>query len=269
MRNGGEGINLEFYGADIYSKKSQIIDYVVSVPGRKVRLNEVLLAWEMNGRALPKIHGYPLRVVVFGYIGTRSCKWLYKIEAIQGASMAPVQRKEYLHYTPQIGKQNATYSSGFSIQDPPVSSAIMTPIYKDQIVHDSTITLKGWAYSGGGHWHERVEVSADGGTVCIEMPCDPEGWLEFCVRCWDNALNTQPIYVRSAWNWDFHVTSSCHRIKIYSINRSEPATAARLKALEAANIPIVPTTHPLEIDLESDDHWYKETAKRGGRDPVE
>lgn len=33
----------------------------------------------------------------------------------------------------------------------------------------------------------------------IDLPVDAEGWLEFCVRTWDNALNTQPTYVRSAW----------------------------------------------------------------------
>lgn len=30
-----------------------------------------MLAFEMNGKPLPKIHGYPLRAVVFGYIGAR------------------------------------------------------------------------------------------------------------------------------------------------------------------------------------------------------
>lgn len=47
------------------------MNYVVSVPWRKVKAHEVLLAWEMNGKPLPKIHGFPLRAVVFGYIGAR------------------------------------------------------------------------------------------------------------------------------------------------------------------------------------------------------
>jgi sulfite oxidase len=211
--------DLEFYGADTYFKKGQIYNYVVSVPWRKVKINEVLLAWEMNGKPLPKIHGAPLRVVVFGYIGARSVKWLYEVKAISAPSRAPVQMKEYLYYTPQIGKQNALYSNGFSIQDMPVSSAIMTPVDKEQIIHDGKIKLRGWAYSGGGHWPTRVEVSGDGGSVWyevpyqnmttkyyyawrlweIDVPVDAEGWLEFCVRTWDNALNTQPTYVRSAW----------------------------------------------------------------------
>jgi len=281
--------HLEFFGADTYFKKGQVYNYVVSVPWRKVKVNEVLLAWEMNGEPLPKIHGYPLRAVVFGYIGARSCKWLYEIRVIDGPSRAPVQMKEYLYYTPQIGKQNAKYSNGFSIQDMPVSSAIMSPVTMAQIVHDGTIKLRGWAYSGGGHWPERVEVSSDGGGVWyevpdenlsekyfyawrlweIDLPVDAEGWLEFCVRTWDNALNTQPTFVRSAWNWDLHVTSSCHRIKVYSINRSRPATAARLKMLEENGIPLLPITQPIEMNLESDEEYDKEMAKRKGRDPIE
>lgn len=281
--------NLEFYGADTYFKKGQVYNYAVSVPWRKVRANEVLLAWEMNGEPIPKIHGYPLRTVVFGYIGARSCKWLYEIKAIAGPSEAPVQKKEYLYYTPQVGKQNALYSNGFSIQDMPVSSAIMTPEDKNQIIHDGKIKLRGWAYSGGGHWPIRVEVSGDGGSVWyevppenmttkyfhswrlweIDLPVDAEGWLEFCVRCWDNALNTQPTFVRSAWNWDLHVTSSCHRINIYSINRSKPLTAQRLKVMKEKGMSMLPITHPLEMDLESDEHYKAAMEAQGGRDPKE
>ena len=200
--------HLEFFGADTYFKKSQVYNYAVSVPARKMKVNEVLLAWEMNGEPLPAIHGFPLRVVVMGYIGARSCKWLTRINVISGPSMAPVQMKEYLYYTPQIGKQNVTYSNGFSIQKMPVSSAIMTPANNDVIIHDGKIAFTGWAYSGSG-WPERVEVSNDGGGVWYEVPnenlskkyfhawrtwsfecpVDAEGWLEFCVRCWDDALN--------------------------------------------------------------------------------
>ncbi|KAK1834992.1 Oxidoreductase, molybdopterin-binding domain-containing protein [Podospora conica] len=281
--------HLELFGADTYFKKGQVYNYVVSVPWRKVKADEVLLAWEMNGEPLPKIHGFPLRVVVFGYIGARSVKWLYEVRAIRGPSQAPVQKKEYLYYTPQVGKQNALYSNGFSIQDMPVSSAIIGPKDMEQVVHGGRVTVKGWAYSGGGHWPVRVEVSGDGGAIwyevpyenlstkyyyawrlwTVELPVDAEGWLELCVRTWDNAMNTQPTYVRSAWNWDLHVTSSCHRIKIYSINTSKPATAARMKQLDEAGLSIYPITRPLKIELESDEDYEREMAARAGRDPQE
>lgn len=56
----------------LFIDTSQVYNYVVSVPYRKVKAHEVLLAFEMNGKPLPKIHGHPVRAVVFGYIGARS-----------------------------------------------------------------------------------------------------------------------------------------------------------------------------------------------------
>lgn len=58
-------------------------------------------------------------------------------------------------------------------------------------------------------------------------------------------------------------------MKIFSINKSRPVTAQRLKLLEEKGIPIIPITHPLEIDLESPEHYEEEMRKQGGRDPEE
>ncbi len=44
-------------------------------------------------------------------------------------------------------------------------SAIISPSDKQVIIHDGEIEIKGWSYSGGGNWVERVEVSPDG-YVC-------------------------------------------------------------------------------------------------------
>ncbi|KAL0060025.1 hypothetical protein AAF712_013204 [Marasmius tenuissimus] len=281
--------HLEFIGADTYFKKLNVFNYAVSVPYRKVRQHggeEVLLAYEMNGEPLPKIHGYPLRMVVTGYIGARSCKWVYKINALAEPSMGPVQAQEYLYFTSQIGKQNAKYSNGFSIGNMPVSSAILTPEDKQVIVHDGKITLKGWAYSGGGNWVERVEVSPDGGHVwysvpsenltekhyhawrlwSFDLPVDAEGWLEFCVRTWDSSNNTEPTFVRSAWNWDLHVTSSCHRIKIYSVNKSRADTRKRIALLKDHGAEFEPLTLPCEFTLEPEDE-YLAAMRKNPREP--
>lgn len=98
--------HIELYGADTYFKGGECMNYVVSVPWSKVRAHEVLLAWEMNDEPLPRIHGFPLRAVVMGYIGARSVKWLYRIKAIATPSRAPVQSREYLYFQQQQGKHN-------------------------------------------------------------------------------------------------------------------------------------------------------------------
>ncbi|PPQ78756.1 LOW QUALITY PROTEIN: hypothetical protein CVT25_010759 [Psilocybe cyanescens] len=295
------GKHLEFYGADSYFKQSikfiihnvdpdhhqgNLMNYVVSVPWSKVKANEVILAWSMNGEPLPKIHGFPLRAVVFGYIGARSCKWLYRIKAITEPSRAPVQSREYLYFNQQVGKHNQSYTRGIQIQEMPVSSAIMEPWNKQVVVHGGILRVKGWAYSGGGRWPERVEVSGDGGYIWyevpqenlskkhkfawrtwhIDLPVDAEGWIELTVRCWDNSLNTQPSFVRSAWNWGLHVTSSCHRVKIYSINKSRPDTSARLKEFEDRGTSLTPITRPTEFRTQTDEDYEKYWQTHDPRD---
>jgi len=194
--------HLEFIGIDTYFKKGDVFNYAVSAPMRKVQAakgTEVILAWEMNGKPLPAIHGAPLRLVVAGYIGARSCKWVYKINAIEHPSNGPVQQQEYLYYTAQVGKQNATYSNGFSIQDMPVSSAILTPKSRDLIVHKGTIDLTGWAYSGGGRWIERVEVSPDGGHVWYEVP--PENLSQKHYHAWCCGSTPCPSLRKVGWRF--------------------------------------------------------------------
>lgn len=52
----------------------------------------------------------------------------------------------------------------------PVASAILFPAVNAVEVHDGFVDVSGWAYSGGGNWVERVEVSSDGGFVwCVPV----------------------------------------------------------------------------------------------------
>jgi len=284
LRDGGK--HLELYGADTYFKGGECMNYVISVPWSKVKANEVLLAWEMNDKPLPKIHGFPLRAVVMGYIGARSVKWLYRIKAIETPSRAPVQSREYLYFQQQYGKHNQLPTLGIQIQEMPVSSAIMTPWNKEVVVHNGKIEVTGWAYSGGGRWLERVEISSDGGrvwygvpnenlsekhkfawrTFSASVPCDHESWTELVVRCWDNSLNTQPMAVRDSWNWGLHVTSSCHRIKIYSVNASRPATRKRLEEFKQRGESLLPITRPTEFRPMSVEEYEKTWLSMEPRD---
>jgi len=55
--------------------------YETSIPFEYVMnlTNDVLLAYEMNDMPLPPDHGYPIRVVIPGYVGGRQVKWLEKV----------------------------------------------------------------------------------------------------------------------------------------------------------------------------------------------
>jgi sulfite oxidase len=276
-------------GADTYFKMNEVMNYAVSVPWTKVKVNEVMIVWEMNGERLPKIHGAPVRAVVMGYIGARSVKWLYRITALKEPTRAPVQSREYLYFNQQVGKHNQRWIDGIQIQEMPVSSAIMSPMNKQVVVHEGKIDVKGWAYSGGGRWPERVECSADGGfswynvppenmsqkyrfawrTWHMQLPCDVEGWIEIVVRCWDNSLNTQPTEVRNAWNWGLHVTSSAHRVKIYSVNKSHPKTKERLDEFKKRGTGFLPITRPTEFPYMGWDEYEEYFKTNGPRDVEE
>lgn len=93
------------------------------------------------------------------------------------------------------------------------------------------------------------------------VPVEVEGWIELVVRAWDNSLNTQPLEVRSAWNWGLHVTSSAHRVKIYSVNKKREHTRKRLEEFKKRGQSLVPLTRPTEFAYqeweEYDDFWQR------------
>jgi sulfane dehydrogenase subunit SoxC len=54
--------------------------FVKDLPLERLRAGDVLLAYELNGTPLPAEHGFPLRLVVPGFYGTNSVKWLWRLE---------------------------------------------------------------------------------------------------------------------------------------------------------------------------------------------
>ncbi|PGH00925.1 hypothetical protein AJ80_09087 [Polytolypa hystricis UAMH7299] len=275
--------HVEFFGADTYIKHNVPQNYTVSIPITKVQSNEVLLCWKMNDESLPKSHGFPLRAMVLGYIGARSCKWLYKIRALEAPSESPIQRKEYLHYGGQIGKHNGSFSDGIPLQEMPVSSAIMSPRLRDIVLHEGKIHVSGWAYSGGGRWPERVEVSPDGGCSWfavpasnltrkyrhawrlwnLELPVQKEAWVELRCRCFDNAVNTQPADISEVWNWCGHLINSQHRVTIYSVNKGTEAARRGLESMSLQGVPLAPITAPSKLQANPE----RESCLFAERDP--
>lgn len=73
----------------------------------------------------------------------------------------------------------------------------------------------------------------------------------------------------SSRNWDLHVTSSCHRVKVFSINTSRPKSAATIKMYEAKGVAFLPITQPGVVELEDEETYLDEMKARGGRDPQE
>ena len=91
VKNGAKHVS--FDGADEVKKINS--NFGGSIPLGKALSEEVLLAFEMNGKPLLPIHGAPLRAVVPGYIGARSVKWLNKITVQKTPSSNHYQQTAY------------------------------------------------------------------------------------------------------------------------------------------------------------------------------
>jgi DMSO/TMAO reductase YedYZ molybdopterin-dependent catalytic subunit len=121
-----------------------------------IRDADVLLAYGMNGEPLPVEHGYPLRVVVPGWYGVTSVKWLAEIE-VTGSPFAGYFQAERYQYERESGGQ--------MVKEPVTLQrvrALITEPAPDQSVEAGDLAVRGVAWSGAASI-ARVEVSVGGG----------------------------------------------------------------------------------------------------------
>jgi sulfite oxidase len=213
--------------------------YGASVPAEKVfdPRGDVLIAYEMNGKPIPRDHGYPLRAVIPGYVAARSVKWLSKITLSSDESTSHWQQRDYKGFSPSADLNSSDYGSAFSIQELPVQSAIVSP-KPEQVISpvDSSVTVKGYAIAGGGRAINRVDVSSDGGLSWTEATLYPPlqkrgrtwAWtqweakfptkegtqIELVCKAVDESYNTQPEGFEGVYNVRGVLVSAWQRIKM-------------------------------------------------------
>ncbi|GKT65162.1 sulfite oxidase [Colletotrichum tofieldiae] len=136
---------------------------------------DVLLAYAMNGKPLPRDHGYPLRALVPGHVAARSVKWLSQITISDEESHSQWQRKDYKCFGPN--ETSPDWDRAAPIQEMPITSAITTVRLGDwktskqdfaldaKTGNSREASLMGYAYSGGGRRIVRVDVSLDNGKT--------------------------------------------------------------------------------------------------------
>ena len=227
----GDGLHVAFEGADIVENEGEDdAPYGVSIPMPKAASRDVLLAWAMNGQPLSRDHGAPLRVVVPGYAGVRSTKWLREIRVQDRPSDAFQQSHDYLLFPPDMREATQDRSRGVTINAMPLNSAICEPAPGAILARGHT-TVRGYAIATDRPI-TRVDVSTDGGLAwrqaTIEDHGDPRwGWTlwhatldlpagkhELVVRAWDAAGQTQPSRPADVWNFKGYLSAAWHRIQV-------------------------------------------------------
>ncbi|KAJ9648805.1 hypothetical protein H2199_000718 [Coniosporium tulheliwenetii] len=226
---------------------SAVEAYGASIPIAKAadRFGDVLLAYKMNGEALPPDHGFPLRVLVPGNVAARSVKWVNKITLSDEESPSQWQRRDYKCFGPNEGP-NPNWDAARSIQEMPVQSAITSlrqvsshsPQARKWMhvygLEEDSVLLEGYAFSGGGREIIRVDISADDGRSWHQaelLEAETKGskawaWRRwrfiipnsqagkvFVVKAVDEAYNTQPDSYEPHFNFRGNLTSGWQRVE--------------------------------------------------------
>ncbi|MEV4770542.1 sulfite oxidase [Micromonospora humida] len=139
-------------------------------------LDDVLLAYEMNGAPLPADHGFPVRVVVPGWIGISSIKWVGAIEVSTTPLLSPWNTSLYRMFGP------GQPADGGPADTQSVKSAFELP-WDARLPAGVEITLTGRSWSGAGPI-DRVEVdTGDGWRPATLVGADRGGpWQRWSTR---------------------------------------------------------------------------------------
>ena len=206
--------------------------YGGSIPMGKATSPEVLLVWAMNGEPLQAVHGAPLRVVVPGYIGARSVKWLQQITVAREPSENYFQATAYRLLPAEADPDIAGPGDGLSLGTVALNSAILTPVDGER-VPPGCVLVTGYAYAGGERAVARVDVSTDGGSTWTQADLgeDRGGWVwriwqtqveipagdtEIIARAWDTSAASQPENPAPLWNPKGYVNNSWPRVTVHA-----------------------------------------------------
>ncbi|MFF3437260.1 sulfite oxidase [Streptosporangium sp. NPDC002721] len=225
-----EAAHIAFAAPDVSRLADPAQPYGGSIPVAKAVGGDVLLAWAMNDRPLPPAHGAPLRVVVPGWIGARSVKWLQRVTAQEEPSDNYFQATAYRLLPPEADPAKAGPGDGISLGPVVLNTAILSPGDGDRLRPGLT-RITGYAYAGDGRTVARVDVSLDGGDSWVQADlgeqAGPWAWRHWhttvelgegetviAARAWDSCGATQPESARDVWNPKGYANTSWSRVRV-------------------------------------------------------
>lgn len=178
--------------------------------------NDVMLAYEMNDIPLPADHGYPVRLMIPGYVGGRCVKWLKRIWISEKENDSHYHIWDNRVLPSFVTEKDGEFAQTLfrhpdtKCNEQNLNSVIVKPAQGERIPLTEvrkcrTYRIEGYAYDGGGHQVQLVEVSLDEG----------ETWL-YCVREFPKA----PVrHGNKFWTWlHWHVdVGISHLLQLKSI----------------------------------------------------
>lgn len=180
-------VEVAFLGADRGLDSGVEHDYGRSLTPEKALHEDVLLVWAMNGMPLLPQHGFPLRMIVPGWYGMASVKWLNRIDALPRPFDGHQQVGTYIY-------RQSREEPGIPVTTMRVRALMVPPgiphwYGRHRLVDAGEVTLTGRAWSGGGVPISKVEVAIDGAwqEATLEPAAGPYAWTG-----WHTAWRAQP-----------------------------------------------------------------------------
>jgi DMSO/TMAO reductase YedYZ molybdopterin-dependent catalytic subunit len=202
------------------------------VPMDKALQDETLLAFAMNGAAIPLAHGYPLRLVCGGWPASTSGKWINRIsvrnKVHDGEKMGGTSYRvpcETVAPGSEVPESNMCI-----IESMPVKSLITYPKSGALIKEGQKLNINGHAWAGELEV-SKMEYSIDFGSTwhncSLEKPTNrlawqhfkatvsfpKKGYYEVWARATDSNRKSQPM-VLPGWNPKGYLNNACHRIAV-------------------------------------------------------
>ena len=135
----------------------QAPDFIRSHPIQKAMEPHTMIALEMNGQPVPHLHGGPARLLVPGWVGSASIKWMTKLTLADKEWGGPFMARSYR--SPRVDDPNQTYS----LQSVECKSIVVAPVDGASLAAGPQ-TVTGFAWAGEGTV-VAVDVSTDGGQT--------------------------------------------------------------------------------------------------------
>lgn len=230
----GSAIYTAHYGVDQHLSGDPDRDVI----SRGVRMEKALeehsmLAWAMNGEDLPHIHGGPLRLIIPGWPGSASHKWVTRIvlRDVEHDGPGMTGTSYRLPATPMIPGQEPDGVEFVIMESMPIRSIVSSPANGTTLPAGTRqLDLRGAAWNGdtgvaavhvskdfGATWEE-VDLAAPLNrydwrrwTATVELPAD--GYYEIWVRATGEDGVAQP-HIAGNWNPQGYGGNPMHRIAV-------------------------------------------------------
>lgn len=219
-------VEIAFHGADRGFDKGHEHHFARSLTLDQIEALDVLLVTRQNGLPLLPQHGAPLRIIVPGWYGMASVKWLTGVEALTQPfdGFQQVQTYRFKDHVDDPGRP-ITEMRVKSLMVPP---GVPDWITRKRCVPPGPVTICGRAWSGGGRRITRVELRADDiwQEAEVSAPAHPHAWAGWqaewqatpghhTLRCraTDEAGNVQPL--DPVWDLAGFANNACHMVEVF------------------------------------------------------